>query len=84
MKTCSAARVSVNGFMIRDVAKQKKSPKEIEMGRAGRAFLVTARRRSVKLRPCKYLIMMMYWKVSVILLTIKMATKQAIVVFQSP
>lgn len=66
MKTCSDARISVNGFTINDVAKQKKSPKVIEIGRAGRAFLVTARRSNVKHRP------------------IRIATKHAIVVFQSP
>lgn len=51
MKTCSAARVSVNGLTRTLVVTQKKSPKVIEIGRAGRALRVTARRRSVKQRP---------------------------------
>ena len=52
MKTCSAARVSVNGLTRTLVVTQKKSPNVIEIGRAGRAFLVTAKRRSVRQRPC--------------------------------
>lgn len=51
MKTCSAARVSVKGLTMIDVAKQKKSPNVIEMGKAGSAFRVTARSRSVKHKP---------------------------------
>lgn len=51
MKTCSDVSVSVNGLTISDVVKQKKSPNVIEIGRAGRAFRVTARRRSVRHRP---------------------------------
>jgi hypothetical protein len=34
-----------------EVVKQKKSPRVIEIGRAGRAFLVTASRRSVRHKP---------------------------------
>lgn len=51
IKTCSAAKVSVNGFTMTLVAKQKNNPKVIEMGSAGRAFLVTASKRSVRHKP---------------------------------
>ena len=43
----------MNGVIITDVVKQKKSPSVIEIGSAGRAFLVTARRRSVRHKPCR-------------------------------
>ena len=39
IKTCSLARVSVNGFTIILVAKLNINPKVIEIGSAGRAFL---------------------------------------------
>lgn len=51
MNTCSAARVSVNGFTIIEVVKQKKRPKVIEIGSAGRALRVTANKRRVKHKP---------------------------------
>lgn len=51
MKTCSAASISVNGLTMIDVVKQKNRPNVIEIGSAGRAFLVTARSRSVKHKP---------------------------------
>ena len=66
MKTCSLAKESMKGLTSSLVAKLKTSPKAMEMGRAGSAFLKMARSKSVKHSP------------------IKMATKQAKVVFQSP
>lgn len=52
MKTCSAARVSVKGLTMIEVVKQKNKPNVIEIGSAGRAFLVTANSKSVKHKPC--------------------------------
>lgn len=51
MKTCSDARISVKGLTMIDVVKQKKSPRVIEIGRAGRAFRVTASKRRVRHKP---------------------------------
>lgn len=52
MKTCSDASISVKGLTMIDVVKQKKSPKVMEIGRAGSALRVTASRRRVKHKPC--------------------------------
>lgn len=51
MNTCSEASVSVKGLTMIEVAKQKKSPKEIEIGRAGSALRVTANKSKVKHNP---------------------------------
>lgn len=51
MKTCSEASASVNGFTITLVAKQKISPKKIEIGSAGKAFRKMASSSRVRQRP---------------------------------
>lgn len=51
MKACSAAKLSVNGLTTAFVVKQKTNPKNIEIGRAGKALRQIASNRSVKQRP---------------------------------
>lgn len=63
---CSKVIFSENGWTIVDVANAKTSPRVIEMGSAGKAFLVIASNKRVKHKP------------------IRIATKHANVVFQSP
>lgn len=43
----------MNGLTSSAVAKLKISPKVMDIGKAGNAFLQIANRRSVKQRPCK-------------------------------
>lgn len=52
MKACWADKLSVNGFTTALVAKQKTNPKNIEIGRAGKALRQIASNKSVKQRPC--------------------------------
>jgi hypothetical protein len=67
-----------------DVVKQKKSPSVIEIGSAGRAFRVTARRRSVRHKPWKENRIKVGENGVQFKLTIKIATNVLMVEFQSP
>ena len=51
MNACSAANCSVNGLTTAFVAKQKISPKKMEMGSAGNALRQIANSNNVKQRP---------------------------------
>lgn len=53
MYTCEADKRSAKGWTSRLVVKLKISPKVMEMGRAGNAFLKMAKSRRVKHSPCK-------------------------------